>query len=82
MEKAKPDANGDSRRRDRQACGNPCARDATCGDDEDQARACQNQLRKQDEQISHSRPAIPPLEDTAASNCVTDARRTPSTDSG
>ena len=58
------------------------ALDVTCGDDEHQGHACKNQLRKQEEQISHSRPAIPPLEDTAASNCVTDARRKPSTDSG
>ena len=44
------------------------------GDDERQRHGDQNQLRNDDDQVGHRRPP--------ASNCVTEARMKPSTDSG
>ena len=73
--------NGDYRCDDHADGGRPRALDMARDDEERQCHADKNELRQEEDQIAHRRPATT-LGAAAVSSCVTEARRKPSTNSG
>jgi len=62
--------------------GEPRAREVARDENEHQCRARENELRQEEDQIPHGRPAMTPDPLADINSCPTDVRRKPSTDSG